>query len=119
MKIPFSSFAKSFHKAKQYEAEAERATDEAVLNIKKDSALYIEKSKEISGQNQAKADKIAQKLKFALEENDMESVDSQLDKMMALLDEDNDSKIKQKVADEKLKSAAVEDVKNSQTEASI
>ena len=117
MKQSFSRFSKKRSKsqedeseikdnintARKYASEIKKAADAAIKGIDKDTELYIEKIKKHSEKNDERLDKMSQKLKLSLEENDGEAINAQLDEMMAMLDEDSDAKIRQEISDEKLK----------------
>lgn len=94
---------------REYADESKKAADAVIEGIDKDTGLYMEKIKKHSEENDKRLDKMSQKLKVSLEENDEASIDAQLDEMMSMLDEDIDSKIRQEIADEKLKSANVKE----------
>lgn len=103
-----SEIKDNINTARKYASEIKKAADAAIKGIDKDTELYIEKIKKHSEKNDERLDKMSQKLRLSLEENDGEAINAQLDEMMAMLDEDSDAKIRQEISDEKLKRANVE-----------
>ena len=98
-----SEIKDNINTAQKYASEIKKAADAAIKEIDKDTVLYMEKIKKHSEKNDERLDKISQKLKLSLEENDGEAINAQFDEMMAMLDEDSDAKIRQEISDEKLK----------------
>lgn len=98
-----SEIKDNINTARKYASEIKKAADAAIKGIDKDTELYIEKIKKHSEKNDERLDKMSQKLRLSLEENDGEAINAQLDEMMAMLDEDSDAKIRQEISDEKLK----------------
>lgn len=103
-----SEIKDNINTAQKYASEIKKAADAAIKEIDKDTVLYMEKIKKHSEKNDERLDKISQKLKLSLEENDGEAINAQFDEMMAMLDEDSDAKIRQEISDEKLKRANAE-----------
>lgn len=103
-----SEIKDNINTAQKYASEIKKAADAAIKEIDKDTVLYMEKIKKHSEKNDERLDKMSQKLRLSLEENDGEAINAQLDEMMAMLDEDSDAKIRQEISDEKLKRANAE-----------
>ena len=103
-----SEIKDNINTARKYASEIKKAADAAIKEIDKDTVLYMEKIKKHSEKNDERLDKMSQKLRLSLEENDGEAINAQLDEMMAMLDEDSDAKIRQEISDEKLKRANAE-----------
>ena len=101
----FSQFSRKFSSAKQIKTEIENSADSAIKEINKDTDDFLEMNKQSSENDRKKIEKLSEKIEVALDENDMTSLDSQINDMMSILDEDKGKLIKQKISDSKLKSA--------------
>lgn len=103
----FSEFSKTFSFAKERKAEIERNAEVEIDEINKDTNTFLELNKNHSEKNKKKIEKLSEKMKVAIDENDLTLLDSQINDMMALLDEDSEAKIKQEILDRKLQDAKI------------
>ena len=83
-------------------------TDKRISDIDADTEQYLKKSSEYHQKDLNRIEKDVQKMKVSLEAGDVASFQENLDAMFSILDEDKDAKIRQDIADSKLKSANTE-----------
>lgn len=103
----FSKFSREISAVDQKEAEIEKIAESAIEEINKDTNNFLELNKQCAENDKKKIEKISEKIKVSIDENDMTSLDSQINDMMSLLDEDKEQLVKQKISDSKLKSANI------------
>lgn len=89
----------------QRKTRIEDVTESKIEEINKDTNDFLELNKQCSEDDKKKIKKISEKIELSIGENDMASIDSQINDMLSILDEDKEQLIKQKISDNKLKSA--------------
>ena len=103
----FSQFSRKISSVNQKKTEIESVTESAIKEINKDTDDFLKLNEQYSENDRRKIKKISEKIEVSIDENDMTSLDSQINDMMSILDEDKGNLIKQKISDSKLKSANI------------
>lgn len=101
----FSKVSQTISAVKQTKTEIENAAESVIKEINKDTDDFLELNKQCSEDDREKIKRLSEKIELSINENDTESLDSQINDMMSILDEDKENLIKQKISDSKLKSA--------------